>query len=338
MVREEETQKKKGWFSKKKNASQSHQHVSRPPSAATFAKMSPTKSTHSTDDDELPPRMSSGTPTPTSPSKVEGAATPPAGLGHVDGSTPPGASTPNNIPIHAGFDFNAIKEILGKAELKPDELKVRHDNQLDTPPIPTPTNRSASAPRPLRASSAVSPTRSTFTSPLAGPSSTSHNNLSASFRSMSVNDARDEESDSDDGAAVPSYQPPPPPRRLHSRSSYQDLTFSDLQRPSQSSASTTSFAGNGASVWSSSLTAEPDIFSFRTSSLAPPPASPSAYAYSSSPPLSQNPFATFGAPDTGLSFGGADGSITAVPLTSDPWSVPNDLSKKKGGYNPNPWS
>ncbi|KAF9024047.1 DUF726-domain-containing protein [Hymenopellis radicata] len=91
VVREEDVKQKKGWFSRKTSGTQTP--VSRPPSGSPYAKKPP-----ATTDDELPPRL---TP-PTSPHKEGHASTP---------------SDPEiKIPKTAGFDFAAMKEIIGSAE------------------------------------------------------------------------------------------------------------------------------------------------------------------------------------------------------------------------------
>ncbi|KAF8992579.1 DUF726-domain-containing protein [Hymenopellis radicata] len=88
VVREEDVKQKKGWFSRKTSGTQTP--VSRPPSGSPYAKKPP-----ATADDELPPRL-----------------TPPTSPGH--------ASTPSDpeikIPKTAGFDFAAMKEVIGSAE------------------------------------------------------------------------------------------------------------------------------------------------------------------------------------------------------------------------------
>ncbi|KAF9024051.1 DUF726-domain-containing protein [Hymenopellis radicata] len=109
VVREEDVKQKKGWFSRKTSGTQTP--VSRPPSGSPYAKKPP-----ATTDDELPPRLSSSTPT----------TTPPTSPGH--------ASTPSDpeikIPKTAGFDFAAMKEIIGSAEKE----KEREPSPVPLPP------------------------------------------------------------------------------------------------------------------------------------------------------------------------------------------------------------
>ncbi|KAJ7447231.1 hypothetical protein FB451DRAFT_782255 [Mycena latifolia] len=274
--REEDKEKKKGWFSKKKEHTRP-QSVSRPPSASGFSKH--TRGSSVALDEDLPPRagtpLSAGASTPPSPSKDAPDANP-------------------KIPIHAGFDFNAIKDVLGKAELNPDELKVPEENQFAAPVIPPPTNRSESAP-PQRQTPPPDDDRPSSDPPSPSPSRT---DLSSAFaRSMSVNDIHDTDSDTE--------EPPPPPAKP----------------PGYVSPSTISFGSGSGSVWSP---ADPE----------PPRAIP-AFGYAAA----QNPFASYAPADTGLSFGGVDGSISFAPAAApDPWTIPSDLGKKKSpAFNANPW-
>ncbi|KAJ7077587.1 hypothetical protein C8R43DRAFT_940244 [Mycena crocata] len=209
--REEDKEKKKGWFSSKPKEHSRTPSVSRPPSASSFSKH--TRGAPVSQDDDLPPRvgtpLGAGTSTPTVPT-----------------SPTKDASEATKVPIHAGFDFNAIKDVLGKAELNPDELKIREDNQFEAPAIPPPTNRSESAP-PQQQTPPVDAHRPPF-----DPPSPSRTELSGAFaRSMSVNDVHESDSDSD--------EPPLPPDKP----------------PAYTSPSTLSFGDPSGSVWSP---AEPD--------------------------------------------------------------------------------
>ncbi|KAJ7665636.1 hypothetical protein B0H17DRAFT_1210870 [Mycena rosella] len=77
----------------------------------------------------------------------------------------------------------------------------------------------------------------------------------------------------------------------------------------------------------------------------PPPDKPPVYIS----PLTLSPWAQSGRPqtlthrsapaDTGLLFGGADGSITSsFGAAANPWTIPNDLGKKKSpSFSVNPW-
>ncbi|CAK5280768.1 unnamed protein product [Mycena citricolor] len=154
--REEEKNQKKGWFSssKKNNHTPRTESISRPPTASSFSKP---KTTPADDADELPPRESSEVP------------------------------TEEKIPIHAGFDFAAIKEALGNRESA--DLEVPSPNKFEAPVIPPPTNRSESAPPPQQTPPLPSPSIIRLPSP--------QPEIVVPFRSMSVNDMREPDSDSD---------------------------------------------------------------------------------------------------------------------------------------------
>lgn len=296
MVHEIETPQKKSWFSRNKKSSTASPHVSRPPSVSSFTKKTPRSSTDDTDD--LPPREKVGTP-PQSPGSEP---------------APPPYEAPANtpeIPLHAGFDLSAIKNMIGKAETSPEDLKIPPtEAQFAAPPIPPPTNRTESTPTlvqtPRQPSAMSSPlnTVAARRSPSPSPSVTTTFN-----RSMSLNDARTE--DSDEELPDRSWNPPPVPAKpLRSQTSF----------TSQPGPSTSSF------TWNAPIQTNPFALG-----------GPSFGASSTS--LSHNPFATISPPDTGLSFGGADGSITtSLSPGSDPWAVPSLDRKKTPAFNANPWS
>lgn len=118
VIREEEVEEKKGWFSRKKSRPSLQQHVSRPPSAANFPRLQKARSDSTTtsstprtsQDDDLPPRElvagSAVSPSKTAPSELPTAV--------QDGM-------PNQpeIPMHAGFDFAAIKNVLKDGDPAP---------------------------------------------------------------------------------------------------------------------------------------------------------------------------------------------------------------------------
>ncbi|KAK7063613.1 DUF726-domain-containing protein [Favolaschia claudopus] len=310
VVEREEDKAKKGWFSSKKKESTRPENVSRPPSTVWRHSKAPANAAP-TDDHDLPPRVDS--PAATSSASPSKDAT--------DNET--------KIPIHAGFDFAAINDVLGKADLNPDELKIPEPNPFESPVIPPPTNRSESAP-PQTQTPPVETDRSRSFSP-PPPSTSYYSDLSSTFtRSLSVNDVR--ESDSDDTETDETDEPPPPPPK-------KPPTYTYTQP------STLSF---GDSVWAPAVRDPPPSMS------TPSMSSPASFGYRDRyPAATQNPFASsvasFNLPpsDAGLSFGGVDGSITRAgggfseaPGAPDPWAIPADLGmgKKKGaGFSSNPW-
>ncbi|CDO73397.1 hypothetical protein BN946_scf185013.g31 [Trametes cinnabarina] len=140
VIREGEETKKRSWFGRrKKKSSTASQPVSRPPSTATFGHSRKSGSQSSQADDELPPRE--GPTTPQSQPAAQSPSSPPTA--HDDGDV---ASA--EIPAHAGFDFAAIKEVLGNAD-KAEELRVPAPSRFPPPSFHPPTLRTESAPPPV---------------------------------------------------------------------------------------------------------------------------------------------------------------------------------------------
>lgn len=313
MVREDDIKQKKGWFSRKTSGTQTP--VSRPPSASTYAKKPPS-STKGTDDDELPPRLSSSTPTATPPTSP-----------HKEGHTSTPSDPEIKIPKTAGFDLAAMKEIIGSAGKEPQVVRA-----LSPVPLPPPSNRTESMPQ--------VPQVRRSPSPMAGPS-TPKKELPDSFaRSMTLED--DEDVDHRRSPKPPSspYSNPiasassttttsdswgePAPRGGFgyapfgaSSSSLAQNPFSNDPVPKSSGfAYSSPFGGSAAS-----LAGNP--FGGSTASLA---GNPFAGGRSFSSPLPPPPPPQSG----GLSFGGMDGSITSVGV-DDPWAAPNDFGRKRNG-------
>ncbi|KAF7309181.1 hypothetical protein MKEN_01120700 [Mycena kentingensis (nom. inval.)] len=326
--REEDKNKKKGWFGGRSKAPERPQSMSRPPSGTSkYTKpATTTTATAISEDDELPPRLDS-------PSS--GAATP-----RGDGAD----AGESKVPIHAGFDFAAIKDVLGKAELNPEELKVPEPNPFKPPHIPPPTNRSVSAPPPLAAPEPPSP-RTPTPLPAPAPASASAStrprppspDLAASFsRSLSVNDAPASEYDSgSDDTETEDETPPPLPGKSPYTSYY-------------TSPSTASFSN----AWSPAEDKQAYSAGFAYSAGAGYPSS--AGLASANPFSSSDTALSFGGADgsitsrsntnVGLSFAGADGAIThnafASPSAADSWTIPDDVGrgKKREVFgSSNPW-
>lgn len=134
MVREEDQPKKKGWFSRKKNSPlppTPGKHVQRPPSTSTFSpghrRAVSSSSTmvanpeKEDDEEDLPPRI-----------EAEG-----------DMKSGPNDSTPS-LPLRAGFDLSAMKEIIGTV--------ADPSRELHTPP-PADSRISRISPPPVASSS-----------------------------------------------------------------------------------------------------------------------------------------------------------------------------------------
>ena len=341
MIKEEEKQEKKGWFGRrKKKSSGTPQSVSRPPSAASFGlpKKRTSQETNIPDDDELPPREGASTPTPAPASSIP----------------PKSPSTPNSgdvgtsdIPVHAGFDFAAIKQVLGKSDLNPGELKIPQASPFPPPSIHPPTKRTESAPPPIpeppspptpkaRASADLPPILHDE-EPIAGPSASPRSDLSSAFsRSLSLNNMSDagEADMTSFGSAVSSS------RRPTLAFGGSDGSLWPAQDPEPIS---TAYGAIGGYQMPSSLSAmrSADLLSNPFASAGSGGLRPDGLP---APP--DNPFAS--SPASGLSFGGIDGSITFSSASSpppqasgDPWGIGSPYGSGKKATSStldlNPW-
>ncbi|KAF7307618.1 hypothetical protein MIND_00557000 [Mycena indigotica] len=286
--REEDKNKKSGWFSNNKPPPRP-QSVSRPPTASSFSKHhSSTEAASATAEDyELPPRIDSPPPSysPASPTKPQT---------DVEGESKA------QVPTHAGFDFAAIKDVLGKAELNPEELRMPEQNPFQAPHIPPPTYRSESAPPPL-------PTPPAVERPLTPELATSL------ARSLSVNDVHEEDETETETESEEEAAPPPIPAKA---SSFADTSLWDKPNPSQTS-------------FGYAVNATPNPFASSTLSFGGPDGSISfGGADGSITGLS------FGGVDGSISH-----NAFAAPTSTDSWTIPNDIGrgKKPAFSSSNPW-
>jgi len=135
IVQENENQKKSGWFSRKPTNITPQKHVSQLSSTSTFANVknpyllmngSPEKGAPAVPpvdkEDNLPSRMDSAHALP----RVVPVPLPGSGKNTPMLSQPPTPSTDSHIPIHAGFDLNALQKCkrLSKRLLK--HLRPQH--------------------------------------------------------------------------------------------------------------------------------------------------------------------------------------------------------------------
>lgn len=330
VVREgdEDKKKKRGWFSREKKPVQNTTNVQRPPSASPFP--------HNTSD------TSPARPTDLS----ERITRSPLQLGTLD-NLPSQDST--SLPIHAGFDFTAISEMLEKenAQGKGELRGMSADTTLPLPVVLSPTIRAESVP-PLQADDANAGSRSTTPTPRRS--------------SLEVHSPELETSSVESGAR-------PQPAVDLSHSLIRSLSFHGMsdraqslslqQEPSlaagqspilpptpspfitrQPLATTLSFGSSDGAVWApgsvpgtsphvhddgfGSLPLKPS-FAVSTETLFPAD-------LSSSTPSHPDPFMS-----SGLSFGDADGSIS-FGAGSDPWAPQPPLSgSKRDGHRTNPW-
>ncbi|OBZ78921.1 hypothetical protein A0H81_01335 [Grifola frondosa] len=341
VVREGEDIKKKSWFGRKKKSFPSSAPISRPPSASSKHKRSTGVTT--VVDDEMPPREDASTPVP--------AATPRTASPNPE--LPPTLNEDSDlstaeIPAHAGFDFAAIKEVIGNDDHYPGDVQIHNPKHFPAPPIPPPSLRPESAPPPLPESpSSSSKSQSSFDTrhedePIAGPSSRSRTDLSSAIlRSISLNNIR--------GEAEDDVTPP------HARPS----TPSEFRPPP-----TLSFGGSSGSIWSSE---QPDPtltnrafggYQVPSSFGAPRPTGMLSFD-TNADPLGSSVYGSyalrtptddpFAASTASLSFGGADGSITFAPSPPssssrvDPWDIgahsfgSDKVKKSPSALDLNPW-
>ncbi|KAI0782404.1 hypothetical protein BC629DRAFT_1289282 [Irpex lacteus] len=337
VVREEDEPKKRGWFSRKKKSSASISRASRPPGPSSGSHERQ-QSSQSVADDDLPPREGSpATPIPSTPTvstpTLNSPSTPEADDGDVA----------THIPKHAGFDFRAIKDVIGKADLNPEELQMPAPRHFTAPVIPPPTLRTESAPPPIPEPPSPPPKiRSPLAvpePPVAGPSSSGDASPSLA-RSMSLNDmksALEEEEVTSTDEKTPSslqvFRVPPtlPPNGLDTPSWPAET---DRTPPLSTNPFGTPLASNP--------------FETRASYDPLYPGGMGSYGLSRVP---DNPFVP---PDSAtLSFGGADGSITfggpspASTGAADPWNIgtpgfgtySSSAKKPSSSFNinSNPW-
>ncbi|KAG6812431.1 hypothetical protein H0H92_002897 [Tricholoma furcatifolium] len=340
VMTEEATPKKKGWFSRKKKDTPP-QYVSRPPTATngSFEKKPSQASMTSNEDDDLPPRMEANGSSTAEAGQDEPSQS--AAANPEPESTP--AEEPSHIPARAGFDLSAMKAILNEGA-KPDELKFTSKPAGSDPPS---LDRADSAPprHKHRQSNAV-----------AGPSSGQREDLSERLkRTLTLPHVPEPDFEED--------EPIPPRQTASTTSDYFPSKTAGLQ---SNSFTPTPFASEAPS-WGSP--AVPDRFSYNanpsfgaTPSFSPSWGSPteqpnrssynnSSSSFSAAPSASHShngfgfhphssPPPMSGFPEAGLSFGGADGSITTISPGSDPWKIPSDLGagKRANSFNQNPWS
>ncbi|KAF8636853.1 hypothetical protein AX17_003211 [Amanita inopinata Kibby_2008] len=381
IVVREDVEQKKGWFSRNKSRTQL-QHISRPPSASNFTRRvsadnASVKGRASVDDDlpprvEHPPATGGETVTPagkTQAAPVSGAATP------VRGSM----DSNSQIPMHAGFDFAAIKQALGDPQTDVDGVvkEVNGVNASQSKPI----SHSSSVPAQHKGKNGGLQFEDGLKVADVTPTSRKIVDLTSSLpRAVSLTE-RDgltiHEEDYEAELAGPSQFGM---ARSISQSQFRSASYESFMNAPRSSEPTMSFADSSGSIWDSNspnMSASSSTIPRFASTLATastttltqapfqdqdrfgkPIPSPSSLSVSNQgiatlpSTLSANPFAspTYAMSATpGLSFGGADGSIT-VGSSGDPWSFGNssalgsniDLGRKRTqvsqGFDANPWS
>lgn len=310
VVREGDHTQKKKWFSRKKKPSTSPASVSRPPSTASFAssRRKPSSLGKPTDDDGEPPRESTGTPPPrnTNPHSTQ-----------PSGGRSPSSST--DIPVHAGFDLKAIKDMIDQSEKTPEEMQVPQPSQIHSPLV---VSQSESAPPAYT----IAPTH------VANPTGSyvadvdSSAGLNATFAtSLSLHHVPDYGDDVDDDQGMPPVADGlgSPDHLRHPSSATSPHTF--IPQISLDRSET--------SIWS------PPLPENRHSPFGDPFAG-SAVSFENSSRSTNNLHraSPVAGPSASLSFGGTDGTITLQGMGRDPWSIPVGDPKKTPNYLANPWS
>jgi len=285
----DDTQKKK-WFSRKKKPSLSPSLVSRPPSTASFgsSKRKPSSLGKSPDDD-LPARVSTGTP------PLQDINLP---------STPDGQSlrsTTPDIPVHAGFDLKAIKDMIGESEKNPEELQVPRPSRIHSSPVISELDSAPPA-------SASSVTRAVSARKLTESSVAPHGDSSAMFATF------------------------PSPHSGRDDLAYASSTLNVSTVPQ------ISLGRNEGSIWSPSLEKRAELvnpFATNTVSFGNPNGSMRGSSFSHD---LQHTYSPESDSSPSLSFGGVDGTITLQNMGQDPWKITAGDSKKTPNYLSNPWS
>ncbi|KAI5825767.1 DUF726-domain-containing protein [Schizophyllum commune Tattone D] len=324
--REGEPKRKRGWFTKKETE---QKRVSRPPGTSSpFAKPRTSQSSRtSVEDDELPPREGA----PTSPGTPKSETLERASMDSQDS----GPSTPSKLPPkHAGFDFAAMKEMIGQAE---EEDTKAPSTPPAAPVIPRAANRTVSMP-------------SMHPPPLSPPpggdvrharTPDPEGNLAAGLRSMSVHEADEQ----DDAVSNLSERNETTPRAAFTSPSMASLSGWGSSFDTNRSVLGSPYSTFGASQ--TSLAGNP--FASSQQSLAGNPFADPRPSFGGGAGLGFGggaPGLTFGSADGGITFGAADGTITttsefSAPPLADPWRVPPDLGtgkKRTDPFSSNPWS
>lgn len=333
MMKDNETTGNKGWFGRKKNSVTPPQKVSRPPSGSSFTpyKRKSPISEVGTADDSLPPREESpertGSP---------GLPSPPTEKGVVPQETTDGngdvVEHAPTAPLHAGFDFEAIKDVLRESK----ETGGRKVSAVSLKPIPehmvppaSPITRSGSAP----------PYTSTHPPP-------SHSQLSHTFTRGGTGEDRV----SDDLGLTPTFSRSFSLVDTPTAGGNNDFTSVDNSLgpevpekfPLPSGSPQLSFGSYDGSIWQASYAGVDQSEAATSLSLLGEGRENGSYGFLSSSPII-NPSAS----QSSLSFGGPGGTIGYEPSTSivlppnheaDPWSSLPRGKKTAGGFNSNPWA
>ncbi|KAF9786700.1 hypothetical protein BJ322DRAFT_1051458 [Thelephora terrestris] len=335
VMKESETTQNKGWFGRKKKSVTASQKVSRPPSASSFTpyrRKSQLPEVNAADED-LPPReeFPERTGSPGSPSQqiekgIEAEETSDGGGDAVE-------PTPA-VPLHAGFDFSAIKDVLRESK----ETDGGGTQTLSLSPVPehmmppaSPIARSGSAPPYTSTHHPLTPSQLSRTfarGECAGEDGISDDITPAFSRSFSLVDT-------------------PSTTRNNDFTSVNKTLFPEVptKHPLPSNSPQLSFGSYDGNIWQASSThvQQPGTAtSTQSLSLLGEGRDNGSYSHLSSSPsidsfVSRSP----------LQFGGPGGTIGYDPSTpivsppnheADPWSSLTRGKKPTNGFNSNPWA
>lgn len=327
-MKENEQTQNKGWFGRKKNSVTPPQKVSRPPSASSFVqykRKSPVPEVGATDDglpprEELPERTGSPRPSPTTETGVVTLET-------AEGNSDVVEPAPT-VPLHAGFDFAAIKDVLRESDATVGGkvsagLLNPIPEHMYSPASPIP--RSGSAPPYTSAHHPPShsqPSRN-FTRDDGGEYIVSGDFAPAFSRTLSLVDTptigRNNDFTSVDNALGPEVPAKSP-------------------RPSNSSQ--LSFGSYDGSIWQASNT---DVYQSETAASKPSLSllgegrENGSYGYLSSSPTI-NPSVSRSPPMGTIGYEPSTPIVLPPDHEADPWSSLTRGKKPTSGFNSNPWA
>jgi hypothetical protein len=248
-----------------------------------------------------------------------------------------------NVPKYAGFDFQAIKETIGKEDLDVEKIPVPHPGLGGTAVEPVSTLALARPAQPLERSESAPPLTNSPPGSIGTPEQPDtptppvvqlpHDDAAAHSstltRSLSLNNLPEDETEkASTSSPVPPTGPTPHPLRETFANPYR-------QTSTHSNTSVLSFGSAGGDIWVSGATPSTDaryIFGrVDDTTFDGNYSSPTPYGFrnGSANGGESNSFAAA----TTLTFG-ADGSISGA--SEDPWK-PKPITSEHRKHTPNPW-
>ncbi|KAG6330049.1 hypothetical protein ID866_9041 [Astraeus odoratus] len=333
VIRDEEIDsQKKGWFSKKTTTKRTSaarvSHASRPPSAASLGPYMTKKASSSftPSEEALPPRSEADTESPPTTATTATTATATTPDRHSTDSTP-------ELPLHAGFDLGAIRQMIGDAQHHPEELHIPPSGQMEAGPTPPQqTGWRAISAVPVASSSMINrpPEDTSGADVKPFEVSNAHLNIPGSLENhfTAASPLGDRSSEDEQRQAERESEGP-----NTSEGSDDDLAPAPAPRSpisSQEPAGTPSFE-----VWPSAVDGGRPVASTGSAIAFGNPFGMSTDALSRAK-SSLASYQTSRDSSASLSFGSLDGKITFQSTEQDPWSTPE--AAKPSSYLSNPWS